>query len=120
MTVLSDPHHTRSDARMVRRAVLNGWPVADKDRPVIVDRLVGIVAKTSVTALDATGKPVELDDAADKNAIAAARVLVAMTGENLSDAHHADKIEVDRLNAATGAVNAGVHKTYLGLDPGRV
>lgn len=37
-----------------------------------------------------------------------------------ADDHHADKIEVDRVNAATGAINAGVTKTYVGLNPANI
>lgn len=81
---LLNPATVRSDARLVARAIKERWNIPEEKRPAIVGRLLDIVGKTHVTVMTKTG-PEELDDKADVNAIAAARVLVAMEGQNQAD-----------------------------------
>jgi hypothetical protein len=85
IVVLSDPHRIKSDCNMIRRAVKAGWLVPQEKRPEVVKRLLEIVDTREHVTADDTGA-----DAADRNAIAAARVLVAMTGENQADLHHVE------------------------------
>ncbi len=41
--ILADPGHAAQDAKLVRRAIRNGWNVPDSAKPRIVGRLVTIV-----------------------------------------------------------------------------
>lgn len=111
IVVLSDPHRIKSDCNMIRRAVKAGWLVPQEKRPDVVKRLLEIVdTREHVTADDGGA------EAADRNAIAAARVLVAMTSENQADTHHVEahnqreRHHADNLAkpAAGTTVNVGV------------
>lgn len=79
------------DVALVGRAVKERWPVDASKRPAIVNRLMQIVEKTTVSILTKGGKVVEVESSADTNAIAAVRTLVAMEGQNQNDEHHVDK-----------------------------
>lgn len=83
-TLLTDPLATTKDTALVRRAIKERWNIPDEKRPVIVNRLLDIVETTSVTVMTKDG-PQPVADKADANAIAAARVLVAMEGQNQAD-----------------------------------
>lgn len=76
------PREISREIALVNRARRERWPIPEDRRARLVDRLFAITEKESVTALDSTGTAVELEDVADKNAIAAAKVLVAMDSEN--------------------------------------
>ncbi len=91
LTILSDSHHIKADARTVAKAVRLGWGVQKKD--AIVTRLHEIVEKKSVTGMDAKGEKVDDARTADSHAIAAARVLVAMDQVDQTDHWNADKNE---------------------------
>lgn len=86
-TILTDPHRVISDVKLVGRAVREHWPVPAAVKPRIVDRLLDIVEKETCQVMSKEG-PVSLDGPADANSVAAARVLVAMTGQNQADRHH--------------------------------
>ena len=73
--LLADPHHAGMDAKLVKRALRERWPIPDKMRPRIVDRLVDIV-----------------DNSPDNgDAIKAASVLRSMDADNLTAAIEANK-----------------------------
>lgn len=95
---LLDPVRIRQDARLIERAIRHRWTIEDAKRPGIVDRLIGIVAKTEVGVMSKHGI-VQLDGPADQNAIAAARCLVAMDALNQAD---------ERPVAGATQVNVGV------------
>lgn len=108
--ILLNPATVRSDSRMVARAIKERWPVPEDRKAGLVDRLFGIVAKTFVTVMDKTGNTVELDDKADTNAIAAARVIVAMEGQNQ---------EEERPEAKAPTINIGIGIRVVGGDGAR-
>lgn len=123
LVVLSDPHRIRSDCNMIRRAVKEGWIVDPDKRPAVVDRLLEIVETREVTVVTSSGEALQVTDQADKNAIAAARVLAAMSSEaqadrhhvenhNQKERHHADDLAVNKANAMSNAANAGLVKLY--------
>lgn len=65
----------------------NRWPIGDKEE--IVARLRAIMNKETVTATNAAGQEIVSEAAADRNAAAAAKVLLAMEAQNQSDEHKA-------------------------------
>lgn len=98
---ISDLNEERRDLGILRRAAKEGWDVPACDRPDIVQRMVGIVKRTSVTVGSMMG-PIESEGVADAQAIRAAQVLVAMTGQNQADRHHEDKMHQDDKHLALG------------------
>lgn len=92
------------DVALVGRAVKERWPVDGIKRPAIVTRLQKIVEKESVTAI-VKGELVEAELPADVNAIAAARVLVAMVGQNQADEHHEEKLSKPNVPGTAVQVN---------------
>lgn len=104
--VLEPSSHRTSDIRMVNRAIRERWRIPEDKRNGIVDRLVQIVdtEKTNVSAAD--GSTYESYDAADKNSVAAARVLVAMEGQNQADTQHVDKQKLGEAGLAIDAMKA--------------
>ena len=97
--------HVASDLNMLRRAIKEGWPIDQHKRPAIVDRLLDITNKTGSTVMTKEG-PVTLDAVADSNAISAARVLVAMAGQNQADRHHDADHALDATRLALDATQA--------------
>ena len=89
VTILSpeDEKRHQADIRLAARAVKWRWPVPEDSKSVIIERLLTVVKKEAVAVMTKEG-PAELDGPADSNAIAAARVLVAMEGQNQSDEQH--------------------------------
>lgn len=78
--VCASKRHSRSDAKLVSRAVRNGWPVPDHLRAKVVGRLDGL-----------------LESADDRTAIAAARAVVEINKQNIEIDMAEDK--ADRLDA---------------------
>lgn len=116
--LLSDPHHTRADCRLAARAVRERWPVPDAAKTVVVERLLKIIDKREVEVICRNGQTVTVDGPADSNAIAAARVLVAMTGQVQSDEHFAIKMESDVKTNLGDTINiACVGSIALGQEP---
>ncbi len=118
--LLGDERYVKSDTALIRRAIAAGWAVPKAIRDATVARMDGIVRKTAVLVPTAQGV-VENEAIADANAIAAARVLTTMTGQDQQGIQHEDNLAVKKANAVVGAMNAGmVPKNYHGLDPGKV
>lgn len=88
-----DPAQTKSDLRLIRKAQREGWKISPKVKRIIARRLVGIVQKTEVEVVTKDGMA-HVDGPADTNAIAAARVLVAMNGQDQVDDHKGTPDEV--------------------------
>ena len=104
--ILQEPCRVRQDMRLVQRAVKNRWPMKRAKCRGLVDRLFAISEKTAVSVVTRTGDVETIDGPADVHAIAAARVLVSMMGQNQADEHHADD-----LGKPDASVNVGVQST---------
>lgn len=90
--LLTDPKKVGEDLRLIERAVRSRWGIRRKG--MLQRRLIEVVEKRQVDAIFLTrdGIQREPDEAlADKNAIAAAKVLVQMNGQDLEDDHFAEK-----------------------------
>lgn len=99
---------------MISRAIRERWPVPDGMKRRTLHRLAKVIRKTAVMVNTKDG-PVPVDGPADANAVRAAAVLVAMTGQNQTDDWNNDKN--DRLDAgkATERVD-GVVLKVAGVD----
>ena len=73
--LLGDAGHTGEDARLIRRAIRNRWPIPDKLRAMVVAAMGEIVGSSPE----------------ERNRIAAAKVLTAAEAQNMADDHLADK-----------------------------
>ena len=69
------------DIALVANAIKKRWPIKAASARELVDRLLDITRKTEVTVATKDGVAT-VEAPADVNAIAAARVLVAMVGQN--------------------------------------
>ena len=85
-TILTDPHHAKADARLVAMAIKRGWKIPDTILDTLPTILGGMVAKA--------------ED--DRVKVGAARVIVAMHGQNQRDA------EPPKQSAPT-VINVGVN-----------
>ena len=86
--ILADPHHAGMDAKLLRRALRERWPIPEAKRPTIVERLVKIVDESPD----------------DGDAIKAASVLRSMDADNLTAAIEAEKNERLDSGKATQAI----------------
>lgn len=102
LTVLNEPHRTKSDCKLTTRAVLGRWPIDPDKRRAIVDRLTEIVERKEVTVATQTGTAT-VQAPADSNSIAASRVLASMDALNQSD-EHAD-MKNERLDGGKATEN---------------
>jgi hypothetical protein len=84
-TLLLRKKEVREDISLVQQAVQERWPVPIAKRPRIIRRLLGIIAKESVTVITKKGEVVDAEAPADTNAVLASRVLVQMVGQNQKD-----------------------------------
>ena len=104
-----DPNKQREDIALIGRAIRNRWPMSAKTRRVLVNRLVAVTEKEAVLVpFGPDNVLMPMDGPADDKAIAAARVLVAMMGQNQADRHHAD--DLAKPDASVN-VNVGVPST---------
>jgi hypothetical protein len=103
--LLSDREH-KKDTAIARRAVREKWPITPSKRQSLVNRLMDVVEKTEVSVTTKDGGVEYAEDPADKNSIAAARVLVAMNGQNQSAAKPAQQPQPQTVVNVVG-VNAG-------------
>lgn len=95
---------------MLARAIREGWEIPKAKRGEIVDRLLRVMEKEEVAVMTKEGIET-LDGPADTNAIGAARVLVAMDGQNQTDFWNQDKNE--RLDAGKTTENVGIAPVIL-------
>ncbi len=105
--LLLDPLAETKDISLLRRAIKERWRIPEDRKDGLVTRLFDIVEKTSVTVMTKDG-PESIDDKADTNAIAAARVIVAMEGQN----------QIEQNPTTTPTVNVGV--AVNGVTPAQV
>ena len=99
--LLLDRHRINEDLRLAARAVRNRWNLPPTKCDNLVSRLFDITAKTEVTVITKNGEELSVGGPADVNAIAAARVLVVMMGQN----------QTDEIGVAGTTVNVGVNLT---------
>jgi hypothetical protein len=99
-----DENKQREDIALIGRAIRNRWPMSAKTRRALVNRLVAVTEKEEVLVEYGPDKTlIPMDGPADDKAIAAARVLVSMMGQNQADEHHTDD-----ANRPNGGVNVNV------------
>ena len=116
--ILLEPCRVRQDVRLAQRAVKHRWPMKRAKCRGLVDRLFAIAEKTVVSVVTRTGDMEAVEGPADVNSISAARVLVAMTGQNQSDEHHAD--DLDKPDASVNVAVESTHPVKIYLpDNGR-
>lgn len=101
----NNTREVRKDLQLVERAVRSGWNIKRKN--MIKRRLLEIMEKTHVSVPTKMGT-VDVDGPADSNAIAAARVLVAMNGQDQSDDHLAIKHQAEQPNTVVNIHNNNV------------
>lgn len=104
--ILTDPHRLRSDLKLTEIAVRKGWNVRRKQ--MLRRRLEEIAMKTEASVVTRDGV-IELESAADKLAIDAVKVLVAM--DNADVARIIKKPEVPAVQ-----VNVNNSTTNVNLD----
>ncbi len=100
--LLATKRHARADAKMLAKAIRNGWPIPDDLRAKVVGRIDGMIESVD-----------------DRTAIAACRAVIEMNKQNLDIDMASDK--ADRLDAglATERVEMPV-KFVRGTDGGGV
>ena len=96
-SLLLDPLACRKDIGLVSQAVRR-WKLSDDKKAIVVERLIGIIEKTSIGVMTKDGIE-SVDGPADANAIAAARVVVTIEGQ----------LQTDDLGVAGTTVNVGVN-----------
>ena len=94
--LLSNESEVRADIALVENAVVNQWPVQAAKAAVIVDRLIGIVEKKTVSIPCGEGV-FESESEADKNAMKASDLLFKMANSN------------NKKPAAGTTINVGVN-----------
>ena len=105
----------KGDIGLARRAIRERWPMSDEARRGLMERLQEVVDKRVVEVPTKTG-PAFLDGPADANAVAAARVLVAMDGQNQADAQFEAK-EADKSTSGDTYNIGCVGQIALGQEP---
>lgn len=82
--LLTQPLHIPKDARLLERAIRNRWGIRNRLKKKVIHRLETIIDKVTVDVMTKAG-PYASDGVADANATAAARVLVAINGQDQAD-----------------------------------
>lgn len=104
--LLTNPNQVLADSRLISRAIRGRWGVRRKS--MIRRRLEDVVAKTEVDVIFGTKEGPEgipSVEVADRNAVAAARVLVQMNGQDQEDDH----FEVKNKKPATPGTQVNVN-----------
>lgn len=97
--LLTEPHNLLRDIALTGSAVKQRWPIDDAKRGQLIERLMGVVLKETVSVPTKDGI-FNLDGPADSNAVAASRVLVAAMAQNQADEHAAIPKEGTTVNVA--------------------
>lgn len=115
--ILIDPKMEKADINLARRAIRERWPLTAEVRQGLINRLLRIVDKEEVAV--STKEGIEyLDGPADTNAIAAARVLVAIEGQSQADQHLIINADDDAAKPGGDTYNIGmVGDISLGQEP---
>lgn len=99
--LLQDPHRVYDDTRIAAVAVKKRWDIPEDKRRGLIERLFGIVDRKSNVILTKAG-PFDSKSDADKNAIAAGKVIVAMEGQNQTDDKPAKETAGTQVNVNVG------------------
>jgi hypothetical protein len=100
--LLLDPHRLNEDIRLAGRVAKNPrWKLPEAKCDDLVSRLFDITTKTAVSVVTRKGDEISVDGPADANAIAAARVIVQMMGQNQADELAASKSNIN-VNVGMG------------------
>lgn len=118
--LLLDRHRMYEDTRLVAKAAKQRWPINQKKRNTLVNRLTGIVEKTSVSTMTKHGEVVEVELPADINAIQAAKVLVEMEAQNQKDDHAAEGIGGNNVQINIGTDALEMKAAQYGLTESRL
>lgn len=97
--LLTEPHNLLRDIALTGSAIKQRWPIDEAKRGQLIERLMGVVLKETVTVPTKDGI-FNLDGPADSNAVAASRVLVAAMAQNQADEHAAIPKEGTTVNVA--------------------
>lgn len=100
--LLTNPDEVVQDAKLIERAIRNRWGI--KRKRMIVRRLTEVVEKKEVGIPTKEGTFMS-DAVADQNAIAAARVLVAMNAQDQEDDHLELKLHKDVPTTVVNVTN---------------
>lgn len=73
------------DLALLDQAVQQRWPIPQSKRPMVLKRMLGIIAKRQVTVMTKKGDVICVEGEADKNAILATNVLTKMEKQNQDD-----------------------------------
>lgn len=112
LTNLQNPAEVSKDIALIQRAITQRWGVQKKE--LIQNRLLKVLQKEEVTIASKEG-PLTVEEPADRNAVAAARVLVQMNGQD---------IECEQFDVKQGKppvpgtqVNVFANSSQPGLSP---
>lgn len=97
-----NPKEIKNDLKLLERAVRNRWGIKRKN--TIVRRLYDVIGKTSVVTMT-KGGPFDSEERADANAIAAAKVLAMLNGQDQADDQWEEKLSQDKPPAVNVTVN---------------
>lgn len=89
---IENPSEVKKDLSLLNRALKGRWNLSDQKKQQIQDRLMEVVEKREVTVASKDGVDT-VEEPADRNAVAATRVLVQMHGQDL---------EADQFEAKNG------------------
>lgn len=107
--LLLDPKTLRNDLKMIEKAVEERWPISPRKLKGIIERLYHIV-ETEQVVIPVKDGVFDSVLEANKVAVTAARVLVAIEGQNQADRHLLIKAEMaeDKPAKAGDTYNIGV------------
>lgn len=106
--LLDNPKSVASDLALVKKA--SRWDRRNGDwKPVVIDRMVGLVEKKGVQRLTKDGDLVIDEELADKHSIAASRVLIAIEAQQQKDEHLEARLNTQKpQQQPQTTVNVGV------------
>lgn len=100
LTIAGDAKRIESDAKLLKKAIRNRWPVTDEVRKAVIDRLEGFIKDPKIDPDRAT---------------AAARVIVAAEGQNQADDHLREKNE--RIDSGASTEAQKIEVVYVNRMP---
>lgn len=81
--ILTDPHRVRSDIKLVDQSIKKNWGVRGSEKKLLRHRMIGIALKTVGEAFTKEGV-MDSETVADKLAIDATKVIVAMDAQDIA------------------------------------
>jgi len=108
LALFQNPKEFKQDVALVSTAVKKRFPITETKAKKIVDRMMNIIEKRSVTIALAEGMTFNCESTADKNATAAAKVIQAMAAMNQKDEIESVRRSGPQKQSQT-VVNVGVN-----------